>query len=979
MVFYLFIVCNSKLYSQFYALETNNLRLINYGKSTSYLAKHIAQSFELSLMLQQNIFNYRPHKKITVLVHDIWDYGNAGALVIPKNQIILGIAPGSHVFETNPAGERIKSTIGHELVHIFSSDKPTATDNFFRSVFLGKVSTTPDDPISIFYSYLTNPRWYSPRWYHEGIAVFMETWMAGGLGRALGAYDEMVFRTLVRDSSYIYDVIGLESEGTTIDFQVGVNSYLYGTRFISYLVHQYGIENLFKWYNRTNDSDSYFVSQFEKVYKVNLDTEWSRWIEWENVWQQKNLNLIRRYKTTKYTRISNYSLGAVSRAFYNKKKKEIYVAIKYPGQVAHIASIDIRNGNIYKICDVLGAAGYSVSAMAYDQSSETIFYTTGNNQWRDLNAVNIKTGKIIQLINDARTGDFAFNRIDKSLWGIRHYNGISTLVRIPYPYKEWNKIYSYPFGEDIYDLDISPNGKHLIAAFCEISGRQRLIKMDVNNLLQGDTSFVILFDFENSNPASFVFSDDGRYLYGSSYYSGVSNIYRFDFENKDMDIISNCETGFFRPVPISNDSLVVFNYTGSGFVPVMIPNQTVNNVGAIKYLGNEIAEKYSTVKTWTLGLAASINIDSLTTSSGKYNQISNIKLISAYPIIQGYKNFAAYGFRFNFLDQILLSGLELSASYSPNEYLPIDERVHIKFNFHHWGWKLRANYNGAYFYDLFGPTKTSRKGYSLGFQYNKTLLYDEPKTLNLIIDTNWYGGLEKLPDFQNVNATFEKLLSTKANLSYQFVRKSLGAVDDEKGIKWQFITHNNYVNQKNYLRIFSNLDYGISLPLNHSSIWIRSSFGHSFGEKENPFANFFFGGFGNNWIDSKSEKRYREYYSFPGVDLNYTGGKNYMKFMLEWNLPPLRFRRLGFLSLYCNWARLAFFTSVLQVNIDSKNGYDPDVQYGAQKTLANIGGQLDYKLVVFSNRNLTFSFGYAAAFERKQNLNNEFMISLKIF
>ena len=33
----------------------------------------------------------------------------------------------------------------------------------------------------------------------EGSAVFFETWMAGGLGRAQGGYDEMVFRAKVHD------------------------------------------------------------------------------------------------------------------------------------------------------------------------------------------------------------------------------------------------------------------------------------------------------------------------------------------------------------------------------------------------------------------------------------------------------------------------------------------------------------------------------------------------------------------------------------------------------------------------------------------------------------------------------------------------------------------------------------------------------------------------------------------------------------
>ena len=72
-----------------------------------------------------------------------------------------------------------------------------------------------------------------PRWYLEGSAVFMETWMAGGLGRAQGGYDEMVFRAMVRDNARFFDPLGLESEGTRIDFQVGVNAYLYGTRFMT--------------------------------------------------------------------------------------------------------------------------------------------------------------------------------------------------------------------------------------------------------------------------------------------------------------------------------------------------------------------------------------------------------------------------------------------------------------------------------------------------------------------------------------------------------------------------------------------------------------------------------------------------------------------------------------------------------------------------------------------------------------------------
>ncbi len=58
-----------------------------------------------------------------------------------------------------------------------------------------------EQPETILYMYLTAPRVAAPRWYHEGIAVFIDTWMAGGIGRAQSGYDEMVFRSMVRDNA----------------------------------------------------------------------------------------------------------------------------------------------------------------------------------------------------------------------------------------------------------------------------------------------------------------------------------------------------------------------------------------------------------------------------------------------------------------------------------------------------------------------------------------------------------------------------------------------------------------------------------------------------------------------------------------------------------------------------------------------------------------------------------------------------------
>lgn len=971
----------TQTYAQLNSLETRNLRLVYYSKAHEYIVPHAARSFENAYRFHTKLFDYSPSEKVTVLLNDFSDYGNAGAESVPHNFINVTISPLNYAFETSPGNERIVTTMNHELVHIVTMDKSVGSDNAFRKIFFGKVSPTAESPLSIFYSYLTNPRRLTPRWYLEGIAVFLETWMAGGYGRALGSYDEMVFRTMVRDSIYIYDALGLESEGTAIDFQVGANSYLYGTRFVSYLANNYSPKKVLEWYNRAKGSKKSFGGQFKSTFGYSLNEVWSDWVKWERGWQKANLDSIRLNPTTVFRPIAKRALGSVSRAFYNSETREIYAAIRYPGQVAHLAAIEIDTGNIRKICNIKGAALYYVSSLAYDPSTETMFYTTDNNGWRDLNAVDLRSGKSRRLIRDVRTGDLAVNRSDRSIWGVRHLHGISTLVRIPHPYEEWNQVHSFSYGQDFFDIDISPDGKMLTGALADVGGNQRLIKIDIGDATNGGTSggfsFDVIFDFENSAPANFVFAPDGKYIFGSSYYSGVSNIYRYDFEKEDMSIVSNCETGFFRPVPISEDSLIVFRYTGDGFVPVAIANKTPEFVSAINFLGNEIVRKHPIVREWTVGSPAVIPVDTLENSNFTYSPLKGLKLDSLYPIAEGYQNaagddFGAVGFRANFSDLVRLSAIDLSFSYVPHGDLDKDERFHGALNFYYWSWNLTARYNAANFYDFLGPTKTSRKGYSLGIQYSKNLMFDEPKTLDLTFRITGYGGLDRLPDYQNVTAPFEELLTGDVGLEYKYVRKSLGGVDDEIGLKWVLKSTGNYVNKEFIPNIYANLDFGFPLPINHSSIWLRSSVGTAFGDRDDPFANFFFGGFGNNYVDHLTEKRYREFYSFPGVELNAIGGKNFGKVMLEWNLPPLRFRRFGFPSFYFNWARLALFSSGISTNFDKSD---------LRGTFFNLGAQLDFRMVLFSNLASTLSFGFAAAIEENQAIKDadtEFMVSLKI-
>ncbi len=971
VVLIILLIIRFSLPAQFKKLETDALRLI-YFPSQSFLAAHTISSFVSAFRLHQKLFDYQPSEKITVLLHDFRDYSNAAAGAVPQNTVIAGIAPHSYVFETMPACERINGIMQHELVHVLTSDKAARSDRFFRWLFFGKVTPDEANPLTMLYGYLTTPRLYAPRWFMEGIAVFMETWLSGGYGRLLGCYDEMVFRTLVKEKSRLYDLVALESAGTRLDFQVGVNSYLYGTRFFGYLGLRFGPESVIQWVARTDDSRAYFSSQFKKTFALPLGQAWAEWIEWEKGFQAANLEAIRSSPLTPFRDISAKALGSVSPAFYDGRRGKIFLGVNYPGQVAHLAALDPKSGSMRKLCDVKGPALYCVSSLAYDADQGILFYTTDNNAWRDLRRLEVDSGRTRLLIKDGRIGDLAFNRRDRSLWGIRHYNGISTIVRIAPPYREWKQIFSWPYGKDIYDIAISPDGRLLAAALTEISGRQSLIKIDLEKLENGEAVYETVSDFESSSPANFVFSEDGRSLYGSSYYSGVANIYRCDLGSNQVEILTNTESGFFRPVPLDDESLLVFRYTADGFRPAIISSQRPEGlqVRAITMLGQQVSERHPQVRDWVAERPGLIDPEPLIISRGTYTPLKAIGLKSLYPVVEGYKAFSAFGLHAHLADKVSLEKIDLSATYTPNNDLEPRERIHLRLQVALRNWQFTATHNVADFYDLFGPTQTSRKGQSLQLQFNKTLIYDEPnRFLDYSIQAAGYFGLEQLPDYQNIAIEQGRFFALNAKLNYKYLRKSLAAVEEEKGYRYQLVLANTYVNRDLYPRLYACLDYGFPLPVRHSSLWLRGAAGLAYGERQDPFASFYFGGFGNNWIDHQESKRYREHYAFPGIGLNEAGGRNFAKLTLEWNLPPLFFRRLGFPYFYANWISPSLFGGGLIANLDQRPG---------QRRLRNIGLQADIRLIALSHHQLTLSLGYARAFETGRDATDEWMVSLKI-
>jgi len=951
-------------------LETDDFQLLYLDPFQTYLTPLVASTLYNSLQFQRQIFEWTPSEKTMVLMHDLADFGNASAGASPHNGVMLYVAPPSRTLETMPSNERMFSLMNHEAVHVANADVANSRDLRWRRFFGGKPAPADAHPETILYNYLTVPRLSAPRWYFEGAANFMETWMAGGVGRAQGAFDEMVFRAMVRDDAHFYSNLGLVSKGVAADFQTMTNAYLYGTRFFSYLAYVHSPEAVVDWLKRGEGSEAYYARQFEQVFGKPLATAWDEWIAWEHEFQQANLRSVREYPLTSGRRVTRQALGSVSRSYYDATTNSLIGAFQYPGVVAYAGAVSLTDGGIRKLVDIKGPQKFRVASTAFDPATRTLFYTADNyDSWRDLMAVDVDSGHARMLLRDARIGDICFDESDRSLWGLRTLNGYVTLVRIPFPYTDWTQVHTWPYGDVPFELDVSADGSLLSMSIGRIDGTQFLNVFRSEDLEAGKVEPIARFDFGQAIPEGFVFTRDGRYLYGSSYFTGVSNIFRYELATGALEAVSNAETGFFRPIPMADGSLIVQEYTGDGFAPMFIAPEPLEDVSAITFLGAQIAKKHPVVRDWVVGPPSDVDLEPMITRRGKYRPIHELGYGDGYPIIEGYRDTAALGWHMSFADPARFHRFDVAASYSWDQDLPSDERPHVRLRYGTPVWSWEYWHNGADFYDLFGPTERSRKGDAFIAGYEKSLIYDDPRHLDLSIKAAYFTGLDTLPTNQNVPSGFDEIVSGKALLAYTNTRNSQGAVDHEKGFRWEIATNFDHAGGDDIYKLHGGLDFGFALPLGNSSVWLYNSAGVTDGNRENSLASFYFGGFGNNYVDDREVKRYREYAAFPGFEIDELAGRSFGKSVLELNLPPLRFEEVGSPGFFLGSARPALFVGALAAK---------PADGSERRTVYNAGAQVDLSFTVLHRLNMTLSLGYAAGFEDGEKVDDEWMLSLKI-
>jgi len=949
--------------------ETPELRLVVPAPQLEAFVPHAARSFGPALRWNRVRFGWTPTERPVVMLKDFSDQSLANATTTPLNTLRVEVSPGTNPLDTNPANERMATLMNHEMVHLANGDVANTQDRFWRRAFGGKVAVQADNPETLLYAYLSVPRFTVPRWLLEGSAVFMETWMGGGLGRAQGGFDEMVFRAMVRDGTPFHDPLSLATRGVRSDFQASANAYLYGTRFFTWLAWQHGPDPVLAWLRRDEGSPRHYAAAFEAAFGLPLGRAWAQWVAFEQDFQRANLASVNAVPATPLVPVTPRALGSSSRLFTSADGTRLYGAFRQTGVVEHLGEIDRASGQVRRLVDIEGGTLYTVASVAFDPQARRLFFTARNHHRRDLMVHELDSGRTRTLLKEARIGELAFNPADGALIGVRHSRGFATLVRIAPPYERWEPLHTFAYGVVPSELDISADGQLLAASVSEPQGEQFLRVWSLPELVQPPGRLVLRAQagFGQAAPEGFVFEPGGRTMVGSSYYTGVSNLFRVELDSGRQVALSNAETGLFRPLPLADGTVLALAYTGEGLQPVQVAAAPQQRLGAIRFLGSELVARHPALKDWAVVPTAE-DAEVAPVDRGVYRPLERLGRHSAYPVLQGYKESVGLGWRWNFGDWLRYADASLTVAVTPDQRLPAHERLHAEAKGQYLGWRGSLAWNRSDFYDLFGPTQRSRKGLRVALGYDLPLIHELPRRLDLKLDLARATGIDTLPGAQNVASGGSALTTAELALSYRHVRRSLGAVDDEKGVVAELQLTNFAAQGRTTPQLQGRLELGWALPWPHAALWWRSAAGASGGDAADPQARFYFGAFGNNRIDNGPVPRYRETAAMPGFEIDALSGRRFVRQQLELVLPRTLFDAAGTPDLHATWLRPALFVGGLWT--------DPD-RPGARRH-ASAGAQLDLRLGVLHWYEMVLSLGHAQGWTDGRRAGREWMVSLKI-
>jgi hypothetical protein len=527
---------------------------VHFPEELRDTARHAAQVAERAYGVVTGLLDNTPRERVQLVLTDDVDGANGSASTLPYDVVTLLVGAPPAVSSLADYRDWMRLLIVHELTHIVHIDTVSGVPAALNLV-LGK-------------TWLPNGQW--PRWFVEGLAVYMESTYSGDGGRVASSWTEMMLRaSVLAGGPPDLPVLG----GPTRQWPRGTLAYNFGGPFVSFLYAQCGQAGVRHMVHRYGGSAiPYAVSRTtaEGCAGVDLPSLYEAWREDVRARVREDVRRIEARGTTRYARLTG---GGETR-----RRPRIV-----PGNVndlVYLRDDGVRHAALVRrpveggldapetvVAEVSGWAGHDVLP---DGSGLVVAQVDVRDDWlarRELFHITWD-GRVRRLTEGARAEDPAVSPDGRLVAYVGHDAARTDLWLLDLTDGTRQRLTDLPAGARLEGPAFAPDGRRIaVSAHLPATGTRDVWLLDVAECREAPCArpgqALAVDAAQDLSPA---FAADGRWLYYVSDEVGAYNVHAFDLRSMRKLQVSHVVTGVFDVIAdVGNERIFGVVYGSDGF------------------------------------------------------------------------------------------------------------------------------------------------------------------------------------------------------------------------------------------------------------------------------------------------------------------------------------------------------------------------------------------------------------------------------
>jgi hypothetical protein len=517
---------------------------VNYPEPLALVARRVLSVAERAHDKLEPLLRHEPRRRVQIVLNDDVDTANGTADVLPYNVIQLFVSAPDDLSVLNDFDDWLTILVTHEHAHILHLDNIGGLPRVVNHIF-GRIWA---------------PNLLQPRWIIEGIATYYESELTAG-GRLRSTLFEMYMRMSVLENAVIpFDVLN----NNTDYWLRGDLWYLYGSRFVKWLVDRYGeeiIPEMAKWYGRR--AIPFSVNRMAKrLTGKTFDELYKEWVaDMQRHYGEVEAS-VRAAGMVQGRRVT--FKGETVRGLRFEDDQHLLYYARDGRSDDQIRRLDLANGN--RLERLVRAAGNSYPALhpngdiyldSFDAYKVNVYnyydifrYDT-NSVWKRHRVTKGLRARYPDISPDGRFIAYVRNASStQTLWWAE-LDDIEGTQELLVDSKRFEQVYTPRF---------SPDGTRVAYSAWRDGGYRDIHIIDLATREITEVTHDRALD---SGPA---WSPDGERLYFSSDRTGIANIYAWEPSTGRTTQVTNLVSGAYTPAPSPDGTrLAYIGYTSRGY------------------------------------------------------------------------------------------------------------------------------------------------------------------------------------------------------------------------------------------------------------------------------------------------------------------------------------------------------------------------------------------------------------------------------